>query len=184
MKKIFIKLILKVITIINKIMYPKYDVNNSPIHKIIIFIFGFQQKILGFNRHVPWPVHRSSTVKECSKIYPGTRAPGFSKNCHIDGRNGIVFGNNAWVGPNVKIISMNHDLNNFNEYTNGKPIKIGDNCWLGASSIILAEVQLGEHTIVAAGAIVTKSFPEGNQVLGGNPAKVLKKLPAYNVVNK
>ena len=90
MKKIFIKLILKVITIINKIMYPKYDVNNSPIHQIIIFIFGFQQKILGFNRHVPWPVHRSSTVKECSKIYPGTRAPGFSKNCHIDGRNGIV----------------------------------------------------------------------------------------------
>ena len=123
-------------------------------------------------------------MKECSKIHPGTRTPGFSKNCHIDGRNGRVFGNNVWVGPNVKIISMNHDLNNFNKYTNGKPIKIGDNCWLGTSSIILAEVELGEHTIVAAGAIVTKSFPEGNQVLGGNPAKVLKKLPDYNVVNE
>ena len=184
MKKILIKLIIKIITLINKIMYPKYDVNNSVHPQIVIFISGFQQKILGFNRHVPWPVHRSSTVKVCSKIHPGTRTPGFSKNCHIDGRNGIVFGNNVWVGPNVKIISMNHDLNNFNKYTNGKPIKIGDNCWLGTSSIILAEVELGEHTIVAAGAIVTKSFPEGNQVLGGNPAKVIKKLPFYNITNE
>lgn len=184
MKKILIKFILKILIVINKIMYPKYDVNNSPLHQIIIFISGFQQKILGFNRHVPWPVHRSSTVKECSKIHPGTRTPGLSKNCHIDGRNGIVFGKNVWVGPSVQIISMNHDLNNFNEYTKAKPIKIGDNSWLGAGSIILAEVELGEHTIIAAGAIVTKPFPEGNQVLGGNPAKIIKKISSYNVVNE
>ena len=162
MKKILIKLILKIITVINKIMYPKYDVNNSVHPQIVIFISGFQQKILGFNRHVPWPVHRSSMVKECNRIDPGTRTPGLGRNCHIDGRNGIVFGKNVWVGPSVKIISMNHDLNNFNKYTKAKPIKIGDNSWLGASAIILAEVELGEHTIVAAGAIVTKSFPEGS----------------------
>ena len=53
MKKILIKFILKILIVINKIMYPKYDVNNSPLHQIIIFISGFQQKILGFNRHVP-----------------------------------------------------------------------------------------------------------------------------------
>ena len=184
MKKMLIKLILKIITVINKIMYPKYDVNNSVHPQIVIFISGFQQKILGFNRHVPWPVHRSSMVKECNRIDPGTRTPGLGRNCHIDGRNGIVFGKNVWVGPSVKIISMNHDLNNFNKYTKAKPIKIGDNSWLGASVIILGEVELGEHTIVAAGAIVTKPFPEGNQVLGGNPAKIIKKISSYNVVNE
>jgi acetyltransferase-like isoleucine patch superfamily enzyme len=75
---------------------------------------------------------------------------------------------------------MNHDVNDYDKYTKAKPIKIGDNSWIGASAILLAEVEIGAHTIVAAGAIVTKSFPEGNQVLGGNPAKVIKKLEEYN----
>jgi len=43
----------------------------------------------------------------------------------------------------------------------------------------LPEVELGEHTIVAAGAIVTKSFLEGNQIIGGVPAKVIKKINKY-----
>ena len=139
------------------------------------------QKIFGFNRHVPWPVHRSSRISACSKIDPGTRTPGLSRNCHIDGRNGIVFGKNVWVGPHAKIISMNHDVNNYNEYTKAKPIRIGDNCWVGAGAIILGKVELGEHTVVAAGAIVTKSFKEGDQIIGGNPAKVIKKLNNYAI---
>jgi acetyltransferase-like isoleucine patch superfamily enzyme len=173
------KLLIKFVKIINKLMYPKYDVSNSVHSQIVIFKHGFFQKILGFNRHVPWPVHRSSTIRACNKIIPGTRTPGLSKNCHIDGRNGIVFGKNIWIGPCVKIISMNHDVNNYHEYTVAEPIKIGDNCWLGAGSIILPEVELGNHTVVAAGAVVTKSFLEGNQVIGGNPAKVIKKLEEY-----
>ncbi len=160
-------------------MYPKYNVTNSVHSQVLIFKYGFFQKIIGFNRYVPWPVHRSSTIGAYDKINPGTRTPGLGKNCHIDGRNGIIFGKNVWIAPYVKIISMNHDVNNYHKYIKVKPIKIGNDCWLGASAIILAEVELGNHTVVAAGAVVTKSFPEGNQVIGGNPAKVIKKLEEY-----
>jgi len=165
-------------------MYSKYDVKNSIHPQVSIFKYGLTQKILGFNRHVPWPVHRSSSISACERIDPGTRTPGLGRNCHIDGRNGIVFGKNVRIAPYVKIISMNHNVNDYDKYTKAKPIKIGDNCWIGAGAVVLSEVELGEHTIVAAGAIVTKSFPEGNQILGGNPAKVIKELPSYNAPNE
>lgn len=173
------KSVLNIIKLINKILYPKYDVENSVHSQITILKIGFFQKILGFNRDISWPVHWTSSISSPNNISPGTRTPGLSKNCHIDGRNGIKFGKNVWIGPDVKIISMNHDINNYHKYVKAKHIIIKDNCWVGAGAIILPEVELGQHTIVAAGAVVTKSFADGNQVLGGNPAKVIKKLSNY-----
>ena len=161
-------------------MYPSYDVENSVHSQLVILKVGFFQKILGFNRKIPWPVHWSSTIGASKNINPGTRTPGLSKNCHIDGRNGIFIGENVWIGPNVKIISMNHDVNNYHHYIKANSIKIARNCWIGSGAIILPEVELGEHTIVAAGSVVTKSFHEKNQIIGGNPAKVIKKLQDYN----
>ncbi len=170
-------LILKIISNINRMLYPNYDVSmHSP---LTILKLGFFQKILGFNRNVPWPVHWSSVVASCEKIKPGSRTPGLSVGCYIDGRNGIEFEENVWIGPYVKIISMNHDSNDYYKYIKTKPIKIGKNCWIGAGAIILPEVELGEHTVVAAGAVVTKSFTEGDQIIGGNPAKIIKKLSIY-----
>lgn len=137
------------------------------------------QKIIGINRRVTWPVHWSSSIKSHEKINPGSRSPGFSANCHIDGRNGIEFGENVWVGPSVKIISMNHDVNNYEKYTKGLPIRIGRDSWLASNCVILPEVEIGAHTVVAAGAVVTKSFPNCNQVLAGVPAKVIKNIEDY-----
>jgi len=145
----------------------------------LLFWYAFKQKILGYNRKVKWPVHFTSQVKCSEKIQRGTKYPGFAKGCYIDGRNGIILEENVLTGPGVSIISQNHDVNDFNSYINGKPIVIKKNSWLSAHCIILPEVELGEHTIVAAGAVVTKSFPEGNQILAGNPAKVIKKLDNY-----
>ena len=143
---------------------------------------GFIQKVLGFNRHVPWPVHWTSTIKSINNIDPGSRTPGFGRNCYLDGRNGIKFYENVWLGPSVKIISMNHDVNNYYASTKQEKIVIRKNCWLGANVIVLPGVELGEHTVVAAGAIVTKSFTEKNQILAGNPAKVIKRLPDYEEI--
>lgn len=153
--------------------------SNRNFSSFVLLRSWFFQKILRFNAHVKWPVHWSSKLKGVDKIDRGTRNPGLARNCYIDGRNGIIFGENVWMGPGVKVISMNHDLNNYKNYTSSKGISIGANCWLGASCIILPEVTLGEHTIVAAGAVVTKSFPEGNIVLAGNPAKPIKILSNY-----
>lgn len=138
------------------------------------------QKILRFNGRVPWPVHPSTKINAPEKIVRGTRTPGLSRGCHIDGRNGIIFGNNVWIGPHVKIISMNHHPCDYNRYIEESAIVIGDNCWIGAGAIILPGVNLGAHTIVGAGSIVTKSFPGSDQVVAGNPASFVKNIDAYS----
>ena len=167
--------------LINKILYPRYDAVNSAHPTLLIFKLGIIQKVLGINRHVPWPVHWSSQINCPERINPGTRTPGLAIGCYFDGRNGINIGNNVWIGPRVSIISMNHKSNNYEQYINDKPVQIEDNCWIATNAIILSGVRLGPHTIVAAGSIVTKSFSEGNQIIGGNPAKVIKELSAYDV---
>lgn len=139
----------------------------------------FFQKILRINGHVPWAVNVTSTVKAPEKITRGNRYPGLSPRCYVDGRNGIIFGANTWVGPNVAIISMNHDVLDYHRYEEAPPVRIGENCWIGAHAIVLPGVELGPHTVVGAGAVVTCSFPEGDQVLGGVPACVVRKLNPY-----
>jgi len=143
----------------------------------LVFRHFIIQKVLRINSNVDWPIHWTSKVSAPERINRGSRTPGLSQGCHIDGRNGIQFGKNVWVGPHVAIISMNHDLNDYSKYVEAPPIKIGDDCWIGAKAIILPSVVLGSRTVVAAGSVVTKSFTEGNQILGGNPAKPIRKLP-------
>lgn len=53
------------------------------------------------------------------------------------------------------------------------------NCWIGSGAIILAEVNLGNHVVVAAGSVVTKSFEEDNILIAGTPAKIIKRLDEY-----
>ena len=137
------------------------------------------QKLIRINSHVPWPVHYSSVVIAPEKIQKGSRFPGLAVGCYLDGRNGIIIGQNVWVGPRVSIISMNHDVSNYNNYIETDTIKIGDNCWLGANCVILPGVILGNHTIIAAGSIVTKSFEEGDIIIGGNPAQKIKSISHY-----
>lgn len=139
----------------------------------------FFQKILRINSHVPWPVHPTSVIIEPTKIQKGTRCPGLSMGCYLDGRNGIIFGKNVWIGPKVSIISMNHDMQDFEKYVGGEAVVIGDNCWLATGCIILPGVRLGNHVVVAAGAVVTKSFEENDIVLGGTPAKIIKRIGTY-----
>jgi len=161
-----------------KIFYSKFSPHNHSIKEL--FLYFFMQKIIGINRKVPWPVHYTSQIKAANKIEKGDRNPGFTMGCYIDGRNKIILEDNVWIGPKVSIISQNHDENNYEKYIVCKPIIIRKNCLLLTNCVILPEVELGEHTIVAAGAVVTKSFLEGNQIIGGVPARVLKKLENYN----
>ena len=74
------------------------------------------------------------------------------------------------------IITSNHNIHNLELYDSPTPVLIGENCWIGMNSIILPGVLLGNNTIFGAGLIVTKSFEEGNIVIAGNPAKIIKKI--------
>lgn len=160
-----------------KFFAPGFNVSWLSIRRC--YVAWIRQKLFRINAGAHWPVHASTKIQGAKKIDRGDRCPGLSRGCHLDGRNGITFGKNVWVGPYVSIISMNHDLQDYTKYVKADPITIGDNCWIGAHAIILPGVTLGPHTVVAAGAVVTKSFPEGNCVIGGNTAKVIKALEPY-----
>ena len=88
----------------------------------------------------------------------------------------IYIGKGTYIAANVGIITANHDLNDLTKAAPGKDVRLGENCWIGMNSTILPGVTLGEHTIVGAGSVVTKSFPEGHCVIAGNPAKIIRLL--------
>jgi acetyltransferase-like isoleucine patch superfamily enzyme len=142
---------------------------------IIGFIFKY---IFRQNADVPWMTHHTSTVKIPQNIHVGIDVfPGDSPNNYIEALNGLFIGDFTNIGPNVSIITANYQLeNNKAVVIDNIPVKIGKFCWLGTNAVILPRVQIGDFTVVAAGAVVTKSFSEGYVVLAGNPAVVIKTL--------
>lgn len=90
----------------------------------------------------------------------------------------ITIGANAMLGPGVSIVTPEHPLEaeaRNSGYEFGKPVTIGKNCWIGANATIVGGVTLGDNVVVAAGSVVTKSFND-DVVIGGVPARVLKKI--------
>jgi acetyltransferase-like isoleucine patch superfamily enzyme len=147
--------------------------------------YFFFQKILGFNRRVPWPVHFTSIVSGEKYITIGfNTAPGASVGNYIfaSPEAPIYIGNCTVMASNVCIGSFNHDIYNISQYTTKGGIHIGEYCWIAANSVVLSGVKLGDHTVVAAGAVVNHSFPDGYCVLAGNPAKIVKKIEQDKVV--
>jgi len=97
-------------------------------------------------------------------------------HCHILGE--ITFGDNVLIAPKVIIWGRDHcykrdQLMNKQPY-NRKPIKIGNDVWIGACAIVLKGVTIGDGAIVAAGAVVTKDV-EPYTIVAGNPAKMIKR---------
>lgn len=87
---------------------------------------------------------------------------------------GITIEDDVMVAANAQLISNNHDLYDHQVLT-CKPVHLKRNCWIGAGATILPGVTIGENAVVAAGAVVTKDV-ESNTVVGGNPAKIIKRL--------
>lgn len=137
----------------------------------------FFRKILRQNARVKWAIHHTSTIHSPEKLVKGRHTwPGDSPGVYINAFNGIMVGDYTNIGPNVAIVSANHDFINNDVHLGAAPIEIGRFCWIGAGAVILPGVKLGDFTMVGAGAIVTKSAEEGYCVLAGNPAKVIRTL--------
>lgn len=90
----------------------------------------------------------------------------------------ITIGNNCMLAPRVCIYSATHPLDaptriSLLEY--GKPVTIGNNVWIGGSSVILPGVTIGDNVVIGGGSVATKDIPD-NVVAAGNPARILKKI--------
>ena len=96
--------------------------------------------------------------------------------CSFLDMGGITIGDNVLIGPKVNLVSENHPIDPSQRNSLiGKPIIIKNNAWIGASATILPGITVGENSIVAAGAIVTKDVPD-NTIVAGNPAKQIKNI--------
>ena len=125
---------------------------------------------------------------QSGKIEPLTRIMPDNKVCvgerfycnvgtHICGE--VTIGDDVLIGPKVIIWSKDHQFRsvdipiNLQGHVKSK-ISIGNDVWIGAGAIVLKGVEIGDHCIVAAGSVVTKSIP-ARAIVAGNPAKIIKK---------
>lgn len=100
-----------------------------------------------------------------------------NQNCTFYDLGGIDIGDDVMIGPNVSLITSSHPLDpsQRRSVTVGKPIVIERNVWIAAGATIIGGVSVGENSVVAAGAVVTRDVPP-NSLVGGNPAKVLRPI--------
>lgn len=97
--------------------------------------------------------------------------------CTFLDMGGITIEDEVLIGPKVNLITENHPMApNHRKSLICNPIIIQRRAWLGAGATILPGVTIGENSIVAAGAVVSKSVPS-NSIVAGIPAKIIKTIP-------
>lgn len=128
-----------------------------------------------------------SQVADTVTIFPPFSAD-FGKNIHfgknifinagvcLQDQGGIFIDDGVLIGHNVVIATLNHGfMPNDRQTLYPAPVHIGKNAWIGSNATILQGVNIGENAIIAAGAVVNKDVPS-NTVVGGVPAKIIKKI--------
>ena len=156
---------------------------------IPVFVFDFNGKlILGNNVSLKsnkksYHIHMHSSVKLMADKKDAMIIIG--DNTRINGAcihacERIEIGKNCLIAANTQIFDgSGHDLsiddpeNRINTTGDTRPIKIGNNVWIGANCIIMPGVNIGNGSVIAAGSVVIKDIPE-MCVAGGNPAKIIK----------
>ena len=151
----------------------------------IMFDKGPLAKVL--RRH--WARLVSRGIDKKSNIHKGAIITGNGENLIIKAHSGIgircqvgsnlFIGEHTMMGPDCIILTQNHKFDTVDHIFKGmetKPVKIGDNCWIGARTIILPGASIGNNCIIGAGSVVPgKDYPD-NVLIAGNPATIKKRL--------
>ena len=96
--------------------------------------------------------------------------------CQFQDQGGIWLSDGCLIGHNVVFATLNHDLNpERRQICVPKRIVVGKNAWIGSNATILAGVTIGDNAVVAAGAVVAKNV-EANTIVGGVPAKFIRRI--------
>ena len=108
-------------------------------------------------------------------------------NCVILDSIEVTIGNNVMFGPGVQIYTPQHPIHPEERATwleKSSPVSIGDDVWIGGSTVICPGVSIGKETVIGAGSVVNKDIPEG-VVAAGNPCKVIRKITEKDkILNK
>ena len=103
---------------------------------------------------------------------------GLNRDCWI--ANDTIIGDDVMMGPRVTILSGSHEFSDTTRpmreqgATPRRPVRIGNDVWIGTQSIILPGVTIGDHSIIGAGSVVTKDV-EPWTIVGGNPARMIRR---------
>lgn len=114
---------------------------------------------------------------------------GIGEFAYLGGAGGLTIVDECIIGQYLSCHPENHnysdpDISIRHQGTTRKGIEVARNCWIGAKVTILDGVTIGEGSIVAAGAVVTNSFPPYS-IIGGVPAKLIKsRIPTSNKIEK
>ena len=92
----------------------------------------------------------------------------------------VTIGNHVNLAQSITVTALNHNFEETNKRIDEQgvsttPVTIGDDVWIGANAVILPGVHIGNHCVVAAGAVVTKDVP-AHSLVGGVPAKIIKQI--------
>lgn len=142
--------------------------------------------VLPFN---PFTLGAYSTIEDFATVNNGVGAVHIGDHVRIGIGNVLIgpvtIGNNVIIAQHVVMSGLNHGYENIHEPISLQPVTtaeiiIEDDCWIGANAVLTAGIRIGKHSVVAGGSVVTKDVPPFT-VVGGNPARVLKK---YNEATK
>ena len=134
------------------------------------------QKIVGFNRHVPWPVHFTSLVVGWDKIEKGICCdPGDNLSLYINASGGLKLGNNVGISHHVVLATINHYKYDHRKAGFKKGIVIGNNVWIGSNCTILPGVTIGDNVTIGAGCTIREDIPS-NMVVVTN-SNILEFIP-------
>lgn len=147
-----------------------------PNHPILMrfrgWLYSFMMKECGKN----FQVTSSAMLVSLSGLSVGDNVF-IAHNCVFIGTN-IIIGNNVLFGPNCTISSGNHTYQNgsyrFGKITSGN-VNIEDGSWISSNCAIISGAVLPKYSILAAGAVLNKSFVVSNSLYGGVPAKLIKE---------
>ncbi|QPK94737.1 sugar O-acetyltransferase [Actinomyces sp. zg-332] len=113
---------------------------------------------------------------DCGKNIEIGREVFINSGCKFQDQGGITIGDRVLIGHNVVLATLNHPQPvSRRQNLIPKPIKIGNDVWIGANATVCPGVSIGQGAIVAAGAVVTKDVLP-NTVVAGVPAKLIKNI--------
>lgn len=145
--------------------------------KLRYFVAKFLFKQIGINVIIK----NKCYFGDGSRIKVGNRSQ-LGQNTRLQGS--ITLGDDVIMGPDIVIMATSHEYKridipiNLQGETIERKVEIGNDVWIGTRVIILPGVKIGDHSIIGAGAIVTKSFPPYS-IIGGNPSKLIKRRCKY-----